>query len=64
MVESKLVDVPLSVSTREVEHFKMERIAENIFIVAMADALSVLEEKVGVTNRVVASMRRFLRGRR
>lgn len=64
MANSTLVDVAPSVSTREVEQFKLERIAENIFIVAMAEALAVLEGKVGPRNRVVGSMRRFLNGRR
>lgn len=64
MADKPLVDVPLSVSTREIEQFKLERISENVFIIALAAALTELRDKVGTSNRVVASMERFLRSRR
>lgn len=64
MANDKLVDVAPSVSTREVEQFKLERLAENQFLVSLNEALVILRDKVGKTNRVVASMERFLRGRR
>lgn len=64
MAEKPLLEAPLSVSTREIEQFKMERIAENQFIIALAEILEKLREKVGNQNRVVASMDRFLRSRR
>lgn len=64
MANGNLVDVAPSVSPREVELFKAERIAENTFIIALGTALFDLKAKVSPQNRVVASMDRFLRGRR
>lgn len=63
MAERPLVDVPKSVSPAVVEQFKVEKLAEMVFLDGLRGLVGELATKVGPRNSVYASMVRFLKSR-
>lgn len=50
-----------SVSTAEVEKFRIERSAEKVFIAELSQLVKTFEAKVSSKNGVLRSMQRFLK---